>query len=216
MKKFLIILAIFIGVDSCLWLFRKFSPLQEQCKNQIPFKLDATTYFFISSALHDKMVKDFIGQGWLKSEYTGNISACYYSYYNFSYLKVDDNERKKAEQQLATYRDCKKQLKGKKPKVEILQVMRTASSFVMNNPSYFSRDISNNTITEKGKGADEEDIYVLYLSDGIVFKASPRDKPQWLGTKVGEKVRKVTSYEAVLHGNTYKVDTIVRYSPLYE
>ena len=213
MKKFLIILAIFIGVDSCLWLFRKFSPLQEQCKNQIPFKLDAATYFFISSALPDKMEKDFIENWCLKSEYTGNISACYH---RFNYLKVYDNEQKKAEQQLATYRDCKKQLAGSKPKVEILRVMRTASSFVMNNPSYFSRDISNNTITEKGKGADEEDIYVLYLSDGIVFKASPRDKPQWLGTKVGEKVRKVTSYEAVLHGNTYKVDTIVRYSPLYE
>lgn len=213
MKKFLIILAIFIGVDSCLWLFRKFSPLQEQCKNQIPFKLDAATYFFISSALHDKMEKDFIENWCLKSEYTGNISACYY---RFSYLNVYDNELKKAEQQLATYRDCKKQLAGSKPKVETLRVLRTASSFVMNNPSYFSRDISNNTITEKGKGADEEDIYVLYLSDGIVFKASPRDKPQWLGTKVGEKVRKVTSYEAVLDGNTYKVDTIVRYSPLYE
>ncbi len=217
MKKFLIILAIFIGVDSCLWLFRKFPPLQEQCKNQIPFKLDAATYFFISSALHDKMEKDFFEHRWLKLEYTGNISACYY---RFRYLNVYGNERKKAEQQLATYRDCKKQLAGSKPKVEILRVMRTASSFVMNNPSYFSRDISNNTITEtiteKGKGADEEDIYVLYLSDGIVFKASPRDKPQWLGTKVGEKVRKVTSYEAVLHGNTYKVDTIVRYSPLYE
>lgn len=213
MKKFLIILAIFIGVDSCLWLFRKFPPLQEQCKNQIPFKLDAATYFFISSALHDKMEKDFIKNWVLKSEYTGNISACYY---RLRYLNVYDNERKKTEQQLATYRDCKKQLAGSKPKIEILRVMRTASSFVMNNPSYFSRDISNNTITEKGKGADEEDIYVLYLSDGIVFKASPRDKPQWLGTKVGEKVRKVTSYEAVLHGNTYKVDTIVRYSPLYE
>ena len=86
----------------------------------------------------------------------------------------------------------------------------------MNSPAYYNRDISNNTITEKGKGADEEDIYVLYLSDGTVLKASPRDKPQWLGTKVGEKVRKTTSCEAVLHGNTYKVDTIVRYSPLYE
>ncbi len=213
MKKFLIILAIFIGVDSCLWLFRKFSPLQEQCKNQIPFKLDAATYFFISSALHDKMKKDFIENWGLKSEYTGNISACYY---RLSYLNVYGNERKKTEQQLATYRECKKQLVGHKPKVEILRVMRTASSFVMNSPAYFNRDISNNTIKEDGKGADEEDIYVLYLSDGTVLKASPRDKPQWLGTKVGEKVRKTISCEAVLHDNAYKVDTIVRYSPLYE
>lgn len=213
MKKFLIILAIFIGVDSCLWLFRKFSPLQEQFKNQIPFKLDAATYFFISSALHDKMEKDFIENWGLKSEYTGNISACYY---RLSYLNVYDNERKKTKQQLATYRECKKQLVGHKPKVEILRVMRTASSFVMNSPAYYNRDISNNTIEEDGRGADEEDIYVLYLSDGTVLKASPRDKPQWLGTKVGEKVRKTTSCEAVLHGNAYKVDTIVRYSPLYE
>ena len=213
MKKFLIILAIFIGVDSCLWLFRKFSPLQEQFKNQIPFKLDAATYFFISSALHDKMEKDFIENWGLKSEYTGNISACYY---RLRYLNVYDNERKKTKQQLATYRECKKQLAGSKPKVETLRVLRTASSFVMNSPAYYNRDISNNTITEKGKGADEEDIYVLYLSDGTVLKASPRDKPQWLGTKVGEKVRKTISCEAVLHDNAYKVDTIVRYSPLYE
>ena len=126
------------------------------------------------------------------------------------------NEQKDIEQQLATYRECKKQLAGSKPKVETLRVLRTASSFVMNSPAYFNRDISNNTIKEDGKGADEEDIYVLYLSDGTVLKASPRDKPQWLGTKVGEKVRKVTSCEAVLHDNAYKVDTIVRYSPLYE
>lgn len=126
------------------------------------------------------------------------------------------NEQKDIEQQLATYRECKKQLAGSKPKVETLRVLRAASSFVMNSPAYFNRDISNNTIKEYGRGADEEDIYVLYLSDGTVLKASPRDKPQWLGTKVGEKVRKTTSCEAVLHGNTYKVDTIVRYSPLYE
>ena len=213
MKKFLIILAIFIGVDSCLWLFRKFSPLQEQFKNQIPFKLDAATYFFISSALHDKMEKDFIEDWGLKSEYTGNISACYY---RLSYLNVYDKERKKTKQQLATYRECKKQLAGSKPKVETLRVLRTASSFVMNSPAYYNRDISNNTIKEDGKGADEEDIYVLYLSDGTVLKASPRDKPQWLGTKVGEKVRKTISCEAVLHDNAYNVDTIVRYSPLYE
>ncbi len=217
MKKFLIILAIFIGTGTCLWLFREFTPLHEQSKNQIPFKFNAESYFFTGSALHNKIETDFLDTGWSRPypqlKYTGNISGCYYGLY---YLKGDDSELKKAEQQLATYRECKKQLAGSKPKVETLRVMRTASSFVMNSPASFSIDISNNTITGKGKGADEEDIYVLYLSDGKVFKSSPRDKPQWLGTKAGEKVRKVTSCEAVLHGNTYKVDTIVRYSPLYE
>lgn len=217
MKKFLIILAIFIGTGSCLWLFREFSPLHEQCKNQIPFKLNAKTYFFRGSDLHDKMENDFLEPGWsrpyLHPKYTGNISGCYYG---FDYLKDDEGERTNAEQQLATYRECKKQLAGSKPKAETLRVLRTASSFVMNSPASFNRDIRNNTIKENGQGADEEDIYVLYLSDGKVFKSSPRDKPQWLGTKAGEKVRKVTSCEAVLDGNTYKVDTIVRYSPLYE
>lgn len=208
MKRILIIVTIFCSTFTLCFVLRLLSPQRQQCFNQIPFNLDCKTCFYVG---HDLIAK---GPHWYwDCDYTGNLSGYHTWLYN---LELDKAEQGRAQRRLATYRECKKQLKGKKPKVETLRVMRTASSFVMNNPSYFSRDISNNTITEKGKGADEEDIYVLYLSDGIVFKASPRDKPQWLGTKVGEKVRKVTSYEAVLHGNTYKVDTIVRYSPLYE
>lgn len=208
MKRILIIVTIFCSTFTLCFVLRLLSPQRQQCFNQIPFNLDCKTCFYVG--------RDLIAKGphWYWNwDYTGNLSGYHTLLYN---LELDKAEQGRAQRRLATYRECKKQLAGSKPKVETLRVLRTASSFVMNSPAYFNRDISNNTIKEDGKGADEEDIYVLYLSDGTVLKASPRDKPQWLGTKVGEKVRKVTSYEAVLHGNTYKVDTIVRYSPLYE
>ena len=127
---------------------------------------------------------------------------------------------------LDSYRECREQLKGHKPKVETVRVLRTASSYVMNNPSFYNRNIQyngvDNVITENGKGADDKDIYMLYLSDGTIIKASPRDKPQWLGVQVGEKVRKVTSLKIqreeddYTYNYTYKVVTVVDYNPLYE
>ena len=212
MKKFLIILTIFVSTLDACFLFTQYFSVRQHYMQQIPLKLDNKSSFYLGYSF-ESFIEDECFSAWYENKYTGNMSGYISNIYDLLYYQ---NEQKDIEQQLATYRECKKQLVGHKPKVEILRVMRTASSFVMNSPAYYNRDISNNTIEEDGRGADEEHYYVLYLSDGIVLKASPRDKPQWLGTKVGEKVRKTTSCEAVLHGNTYKVDTIVRYSPLYE
>ena len=212
MKKFLIILTIFVGTLGACFLFTQYFSVRQHYMQQIPLKLDNKSSFYLGYSF-ESFIEDECFSTWYENKYTGNMSGYISNIYDLLYYQ---NEQKDIEQQLATYRECKKQLVGHKPQVEILRVMRTASSFVMNSPAYYNRDISNNTIEEDGRGADEEHYYVLYLSDGIVLKASPRDKPQWLGTKVGEKVRKTTSCEAVLHGNTYKVDTIVRYSPLYE
>lgn len=213
MKKFLIILTIFVGTLGACFLFTQYFSVRQQYMQQIPLKLDNRSSFYLGYSF-ERLVEDECFSTWYsENKYTGNMSGYLSNIYDLVYYQ---NEQKDIEQQLATYRECKKQLADSKPKVETLRVLRAASSFVMNSPAYFNRDISNNTIKEYGQGADEEDIYVLYLSDGTVLKASPRDKPQWLGTKVGEKVRKATSCEAVLHDNTYKVDTIVRYSPLYE
>ena len=212
MKKFLIILTIFVSTLGACFLFTQYFSVRQHYMQQIPLKLDNKSSFYLGYSF-ESFIEDECFFAWYENKYTGNMSGYISNIYDLLYYQ---NEQKDIEQQLATYRECKKQLVGHKPKVEILRVMRTASSFVMNSPAYYNRDISNNTIEEDGRGADEEHYYVLYLSDGIVLKASPRDKPQWLGTKVGEKVRKTTSCEAVLHGNTYKVDTIVRYSPLYE
>lgn len=213
MKKFLIILTIFVGTLGACFLFTQYFSVRQHYMQQIPLKLDNKSSFYLGYSFESLIEDECFSTWYSENKYTGNMSGYISNIYDLLYYQ---NEQKDIEQQLATYRECKKQLVGHKPKVEILRVMRTASSFVMNSPAYYNRDISNNTITEKGKGADEEDIYVLYLSDGTVLKASPRDKPQWLGTKVGEKVRKTISCEAVLHDNAYKVDTIVRYSPLYE
>ena len=213
MKKFLIILTIFVGTLGACFLFTQYFSVRQHYMQQTPLKLDNKSSFYLGYSF-ERLIEDECFSTWYsENKYTGNMSGYLSNIYDLVYYQ---NEQKDIEQQLATYRECKKQLVGHKPKVEILRVMRTASSFVMNSPAYFNRDISNNTIKEDGQGADEEDIYVLYLSDGTVLKASPRDKPQWLGTKVGEKVRKTISCEAVLHDNAYKVDTIVRYSPLYE
>ncbi len=213
MKKFLIILTIFVGTLGACFLFTQYFSVRQHYMQQIPLKLDNKSSFYLGYSF-ERLIEDECFSTWYsENKYTGNMSGYLSNIYDLLYYQ---NEQKDIEQQLAMYRECKKQLVGHKPKVEILRVVRTASSFVMNSPAYYNRDISNNTIEEDGRGADEEHYYVLYLSDGIVLKASPRDKPQWLGTKVGEKVRKTTSCEAVLHDNTYKVDTIVRYSPLYE
>lgn len=213
MKKFLIILTIFVGTLGACFLFTQYFSVRQHYMQQTPLKLDNKSSFYLGYSF-ERLIEDECFSTWYaENKYTGNMRGYLSNIYDLVYYQ---NEQKDIEQQLATYRECKKQLVGHKPKVEILRVMRTASSFVMNSPAYFNRDISNNTIKEYGQGADEEDIYVLYLSDGTVLKASPRDKPQWLGTKVGEKVRKTISCEAVLHDNAYKVDTIVRYSPLYE
>lgn len=213
MKKFLIILTIFVGTLGACFLFTQYFSVRQHYMQQIPLKLDNKSSFYLGYSF-ERLIEDECFSTWYsENKYTGNMSGYLSNIYDLLYYQ---NEQKDIEQQLATYRECKKQLVGHKPKVEILRVVRTASSFVMNSPAYYNRDISNNTIEEDGRGADEEHYYVLYLSDGILLKASPRDKPRWLGTKVGEKVRKTTSCEAVLHDNTYKVDTIVRYSPLYE
>lgn len=213
MKKFLIILTIFVGTLGACFLFTQYFSVRQHYMQQTPLKLDNKSSFYLGYSF-ERLIEDECFSTWYaENKYTGNMRGYLSNIYDLVYYQ---NEQKDIEQQLATYRECKKQLAGSKPKVETLRVLRAASSFVMNSPAYFNRDISNNTIKEDGQGADEEDIYVLYLSDGTVLKASPRDKPQWLGTKVGEKVRKTISCEAVLHDNAYKVDTIVRYSPLYE
>ena len=137
---------------------------------------------------------------------------------NYAFQERDAfaNGVKNHQHALDSYRECREQLKGQKPKVETVQVLRAASSYVMNNPAFYNRSISNNFISESAKGADNENIYVLYLSDDAIIKASPRNKPQWLGVKVGEKVQKITSMKMQKEGEyTYKVVTVIDYHPLY-
>lgn len=97
-------------------------------------------------------------------------------------------------------------------KQETVYIKRMASSFIMNNPSFYTRNITNNTIIEKGKGADNENLTVIYLSDGHIIKSSPKQNPEWLGTKIGEKVQKTT----VIHiKNNQLIYDSPKYKPLY-
>ncbi|MCI7420836.1 MAG: hypothetical protein MSS98_04100, partial [Alphaproteobacteria bacterium] len=163
MKKFLIILTIFVGTLGACFLFTQYFSVRQHYMQQIPLKLDNKSSFYLGYSF-ERLIEDECFSTWYsENKYTGNMSGYLSNIYDLLYYQ---NEQKDIEQQLATYRECKKQLVGHKPKVEILRVVRTASSFVMNSPAYYNRDISNNTIEEDGRGADEEHYYVLYLSDG--------------------------------------------------
>ena len=58
--------------------------------------------------------------------------------YNTSVQAIKDKQKL-----LDSYRECLEQQKRLKPKVEIVRVLRANSSFVMNSPASFNRDISN-------------------------------------------------------------------------
>ncbi len=87
------------------------------------------------------------------------------------------------------YQDSARNIIKKK---EIVYIKRMASSSVMNFPSSYSKDYLGDVTTEKGQGAENEDLTVLYLSDGTIIKSSPLQNPEWLGTMVGEKVLKTS------------------------
>lgn len=216
MRKFFIILGIFsVSFLVCLigYVFYLKPVYAGKYANRVPFELNRKVSFLAGKGL-EKLLPDQTLSNKSQIDEQEDRIFLYGEYLNR--LCESNLELNRAKERLSSYIACQKELSGTKPKTEILLIKRTASLFVMNNPAYYNRDIVNNEITEKGQGADNENIYVLYLSDGAIIKASPRNKPQWLGTKVGEKVRKITVREAVLHGDVYNVETVVKYSPLYE
>lgn len=216
MRKFFIILSIFsVSFLFCLIGYSFYlKPLYaEKYANKVPFELNRKVSFLAGKDLEKVLPDQTLNNEQQIDEQEEQILS-YMG--DLNKLRESNLELDGAKKRLLSYIACQIKLSGVKPKTEILQIKRTASMFVMNNPAYYNRDIVDNKITEKGQGADNENIYVLYLNDGTIIKASPRNKPQWLGTKVGEKVRKTTVKEAVLHGDVYKVETVVKYSPLYE
>jgi len=78
-----------------------------------------------------------------------------------------------------------------KPKKEIVYVERVASCYIMNDPAFYKRQMNGSVITEKGKGSENEEVYVVRLSDGKIIKANLKTNSQWMGVKVGEKVQRV-------------------------
>ena len=168
-------------------------------------------------------VYPFLERGWVDTVENANKTFC---------VIVSTIERKQTynwqSALLEEYINAHKKVTEADKKVEIVYVRRMSSAFIMNSPAFYKRDIgSNNTITRKGGGADEQDITVILLSDGHVIKASPRSSAQWLGVTVGGKVRKTTykwfkfnkpgipfDWEDPIGGIGVK-DTIV-YQPLYQ
>lgn len=115
-----------------------------------------------------------------------------------------------------TYQEAQQQISTAKRKREIIYVKRVASAFIMNNPAFYKRRISDNVITEKGQASDEEMLTMFYLSDGNIIKSSPKQNSKWLGLKVGEKVLKISGFKLSFDKkNGYGVIAYTEYQPLY-
>lgn len=122
-----------------------------------------------------------------------NYSNWVYSYENRVKALVNERQVNKLREQTKALWDVyKDSTRNVILKTEVVYIKRMASLSVMNSPAFYEKHYSGNTTTANGRGAENEDITMFYLSDGHTIKASPKDKPEWLGTKVGEKVLKTT------------------------
>jgi len=132
----------------------------------------------------------------INKEYVLNVKQTNDDYSRLSReVSQKRNDIKRCEQQftlLTEYTSAHSQIADSKRLEEIVHVERMSSAYIMNNPAFYKREIKNNNIKESGKGADNEDITVIRLSDGYIIKASPRSDAKWLGVRVGEKVKKIT------------------------
>lgn len=97
--------------------------------------------------------------------------------------------RKRTANYWNVYKDTTRNIVEKK---KIVRILRMASSSVMNSPAFYTKNYSGDIITEKGRGAENEEFIVFYLSDGEIIKSSPKVNPKWMGTMIGEKVLKIT------------------------
>jgi len=167
----------------------------------------------------------------INKEYVLSVQQTNNNYSKFSgettKKNEDINECNRQAVLLTEYTSAHEQI-AKSPKFqEIVYVERMSSAYIMNNPAFYNRNIANNTIKETGKGADNEDITVIRLSDGHIIKASPRSNAQWLGVRVGEKVKKITFKTYFFKWNTdptswenpqggISTTDKVEYRPLYQ
>ncbi|MCM1322677.1 MAG: hypothetical protein NC218_00650 [Acetobacter sp.] len=151
---------------------------------------------------------------------------------NLEELQKANFLRKKTANNWKIYKDTTRNIVEKK---QIVRILRMASSSVINSPSFYTKNYSENSITEKGHGAENEDFIVFYLSDGQIIKSSPQINPEWMGTMVGEKVLKTTgkrlianeyekityhnvqnnSYETVKTAPDFHFEEYTTYQPLY-
>lgn len=127
----------------------------------------------------EEQLKEFAVQNWLQE-------------YEFEKNKLKNFQRRTAlmQQTAAAWNVWQDSTLNVVDKKEIVYVRRMASASIMNNPAFYEKHYSGNQIAAKGKGVENEDLTVIYLSDGAIIKASPKRNPEWLGVTIGEKVLK--------------------------
>ena len=192
-----------IAATTLLVLLAVKTPLTQHLMLKDELSLSRTDFYILRNVL-DSALKD--------------NEALYQTYGSFLISSRNTEEETAAFETYAdTYQKAQQQIETSEKKQEIVYVKRIASAFVMNNPAFYKRQISNNVITENGKGTDSELLTLFYLSDGKIMKSSPKQNSNWLGLKVGEKVLKTTGiklYFDIKKG--YSTVSYTEYKPLYD
>lgn len=118
-------------------------------------------------------------------------------------------------QLLESYHNAYAEIANAERKESIVSVKRISGAYVMNSASSYTRTTQHNKTTETGRGADNEEMILIQLSDEHIIRASPRSGPQWLGVRVGEKVRKVEYTWYAPYEEKIRAVKKVEYEPLY-
>ncbi len=110
------------------------------------------------------------------------------------------------------YEVRKAKVMASEPKIEVLTVVRVASSW-NETPAHLKTNISSGNISVDGTGKKIENYSVVAFNDGTYVKVTT---DQMSAVRVGEKVIRKTSLEIHRNKGVYFVEERVTYQPLYK
>ena len=110
------------------------------------------------------------------------------------------------------YEVRKAKVMASEPKIEVLTVIRVASSW-KETPAHLKTNVSSGNISVDGTGKKTENYSVVAFNDGTYVKVTT---DQMSAVRVGEKVIRKTSLEIHRNKGVYFVEERVTYQPLYK
>ena len=110
------------------------------------------------------------------------------------------------------YEVRKAKVMASEPKIEVLTVIRVASSW-KETPAHLKTNVSSGNISVDGTGKKTENYSVVAFNDGTYVKVTT---DQMSAVRVGEKVIRKTSLEIHRNKGVYFVEERVTYHPLYK